>query len=64
MHDVLYEKQDSPGKLSWTDLARRAGLADSVGLKACIADSVIASRVKQDEVDGRKLGRRGTPLVS
>ena len=63
MHDILYEKQDSIGLLSWTDLSRRAGVSDSTFLTSCMKDSTVAARIVADEADARKLQIRGTPMV-
>jgi protein-disulfide isomerase len=63
MHDVLYEKQDSIGVLSWAEFGRRAGLADSSVLAACMQDSTIAARIAADELAARQLNATGTPVV-
>ena len=63
MHDVLYQKQDSLGILSWSELGRRAGATDSAGLASCMADSAIAARVLVDEDDAKNLEIKGTPMI-
>jgi protein-disulfide isomerase len=63
MHDLLFQRQDSLGKLPWQTLAARAGIADTSSFAQCMADESTAALVRTDFDLGRKLGVKGTPTV-
>lgn len=63
MTDLLFALQDSVGLIGWTDLAKRAGIADSSAHVACMRNETTIQRVVMDEALGRQLGVRGTPTV-
>lgn len=62
-HDMVYQKQDSLGLLSFTEFARRAGIADLEDFERCVADTTKVLRIADDIAAVRKLGGHGTPTV-
>ncbi len=62
-HDVLYGKQDSLGYLSFTELAKRAAVADTVQFSQCVArtDTVVA--IARDLHAGAQIEVPGTPAI-
>jgi protein-disulfide isomerase len=63
LHDLLFEKQDSIGLLSWATLAHRSRIPDARAFSRCLTDSAATWRVRADIAAGRRLGVRGTPTV-
>jgi protein-disulfide isomerase len=64
MYEVLYERQDSLGLLSWTEMGKRAGVTDSGSFATCLAQSAIPVRVGADLEVGRMIGVAATPTVA
>lgn len=62
-HDLLYSVQDSLGLVSWTSLATRAGLADTVAFAACVRSDKQKPRIDTDMAAAERLGIRGTPML-
>lgn len=63
LHNVLYDRQDSIGALSWAAFAMRAGVADSAAFAACMVGRAAAERVRADVRAGMNLEITGTPTV-
>jgi len=62
-HDVLFDKQDSIGLLSWTTIAARAGVRDRGAFTACLKGRPALEAVQRDMDAGDRLGVRGTPTI-
>lgn len=62
-HNLVFQVHDSLQQLTVTDLARRAGAADTVAFKSCFSDSVGVNRIDQDVAAAKRLGGRGTPTI-
>lgn len=62
-HNALFAQQDSLGLISWTQLARAAGVPDEVGFEACMQSSVPGTEIERDLQAGTRLGVRGTPAI-
>jgi protein-disulfide isomerase len=60
---VLFEKQDSIGRISWNDFAVRAGVSDTITFSRCRQRSQPAEAVRRDIAVGRSLGLEGTPAI-
>ena len=63
IRNVLFDKQDSIGKLPWGIFAQRAGLADTTAFVDCVKRRSFDARVVEDSVAARELGVRGTPTI-
>lgn len=63
MYEALYRSQDSLGLLPFPELARRAGVPDSVKYEACLARTAKPAIIDADRYLGDSLGVRGTPGV-
>jgi protein-disulfide isomerase len=61
--DVLFERQDSLGSVSWTRLAEDANVGDPARLARCVDTREFADRVAEDTRAGHGLDMRGTPLL-
>jgi protein-disulfide isomerase len=62
-HDLLYQRQDSIGKLRWTVLAKRAGIPDTTAFARCLADPITIAAVDSDIEAAKRLKAKGTPTV-
>lgn len=62
-HELLYQLQDSIGKLSWWEVARRAGMADSVAFLDCVREERHVDVVERDLAAARALNLRVTPTI-
>jgi predicted DsbA family dithiol-disulfide isomerase len=62
-HALLFHLQDSIGKISFQDFARRAGVPDSALFRRCNDDMGIKDRVRQDAKEAERIGVRGTPAM-
>lgn len=60
-HDVLFENHERIGRLSWTELAARAGVRDTIRFRDCLGDSLAHERVAKDTALAYHLGVRATP---
>jgi len=60
-HDLLYALQDSIGKMSWTDLAARAGVARLDAFRKCVDDERNSGAVERDVLLARELEVDRTP---
>jgi protein-disulfide isomerase len=63
VHDVLLEKQDSIGILSWSEVGYRAGVSDLPRFEQCMGEPAVADRINADYVLGDEAGVDGTPTV-
>lgn len=63
MHDLLFEKQDSLGLMSWVDFAHEAGVQDTATFLACNSARGVPERVAKGLTDGEALGLHETPVV-
>jgi protein-disulfide isomerase len=63
MHDQLYELQDSLGLISFSSIARRAGVADSVAFLDCVGDTKTSEIVERDFQLGMVIGVSATPTL-
>lgn len=61
MHDELFAKADSLGKLSWSQYAQRAGVPDLRSFEQCLEDVSVARYLTVDSIAGSRLGVTGTP---
>ncbi len=62
-HATLLARQADIGGGRWTDLARRAGIPDTLGFVRCLAGVEAQARVAADRHLAVRLGLRGTPAV-
>jgi protein-disulfide isomerase len=60
---VAYAKQDSLGLTPWPELAREAGVVDTVTFEACLQNPTPARRIDEGFRLGESLRLRGTPTV-
>jgi protein-disulfide isomerase len=61
MHDSLYARVKDLGVVSWTSLARLAGVPDTASFSRCLIEGVPAARLKADADAAARLGIRATP---
>ena len=62
-HDLVFAKQDSLSQVSWSSLAREAGIVDTSAFNACLSDPATRAQVTRDSVAGVRLGMTGTPTL-
>jgi protein-disulfide isomerase len=62
-HNLLFQNQDSLGKIAWTTLATRAGVQDKGAFEACMTSDVPATKLRADSLAGVSLHLLGTPTV-
>ncbi len=62
-HAGLFHSQSMIGTRPWADFAAEAGVADSAAFRACMQDSVSASRVRRDVALAKQLRLSRTPTV-
>lgn len=62
-HDVLYVTQESLGVIPWAQLARRAGVPDTMRFKHCLADTVVPVSIQRDMKVAETLKLVGTPSI-
>lgn len=62
-HDLLYQLQDSIGRIGWTEFARRAGVPVVTELEACMEEERHTHAVERDVALARSLQLRGTPAI-
>ncbi len=60
---ILFAKSDSLGRISFTSLADRAGVADTAVFSRCLGGRAARARVEVDARLGRALGLPGTPTT-
>jgi protein-disulfide isomerase len=60
---VAYGAQDSIGLLGWGELARRAGLGDTVAFHACARSRVLHPRISHGVALGNEMGITSTPTI-
>ena len=60
---TLFAAQDSLGLIPWTELASRAGVANSKAYEQCLADPEASRRVESDFEAGSELRINGTPAL-
>ena len=61
-HSHAFEHQDSIPFIRWTDIAATLGV-NSASFEACLGDSSVSQRVREDSLDAKRLGVTGTPTV-
>lgn len=61
VHDMMFALQDSLGRISWTELARRAGVSDLPRFEQCSRSVLPVTQIARDTLDGARLKIRGTP---
>jgi protein-disulfide isomerase len=61
--DETFASQDSIGLLAWQEIGRRAGVADTAALAACIQERSTINRVADQRESGRALGITSTPTI-
>lgn len=62
-HELLFSKQDSIGRLTWLELARRAGIPDLRRFEECSREGEPSKRIASDVAAGDRLGLYATPTV-
>jgi protein-disulfide isomerase len=62
-HDLLYEKQDSIGLLSFAAFAKRANVGDSALFSRCVAKSDSVPAISRDLRAARAIEVPGTPAI-
>lgn len=63
MHDLLFRKQDSLGLKTWWSYAQEAGMTDSAGFTACVANPREPERVVAGRKAGEAIRVSATPTV-
>ena len=63
IYKALYSTQDSLGRISYRELARRAAVPDLVRFDACISDTTSVARIERDLKAARDTNIPGTPGV-
>ena len=63
LYYLLYEKQDSLGLISFTELATRAGVSNIAAFEACNASSTSTPAVDVDMALALRLPLHGTPAI-
>lgn len=61
--NLLFQRQDSIGLVSWQDFAARSKVSDADEFKRCLSSSTAHDRVAQDISAGSKLQLEGTPAL-
>lgn len=61
--DLLFEKQDSLGLITWEDAAARSGVADTIAFARCRRGTTARMRVDADIAAGLEIGIAGTPTL-
>jgi len=62
-HALLFRLQDSIGKISFQEFARRADVPDTALFDRCMDDVATKDRVRQDVKEAESIGVRGTPAM-
>jgi protein-disulfide isomerase len=63
MHDALYLNSDSLASGRWADLAREAGVTDSLAFTNCLSSGPTDAQLRSDSVAAQSVGARGTPTI-
>lgn len=63
LHDLLFQQQDSIGRVAWGEWARRAMIPDSALFMRCLDQKRVATRVDEDVNVARALGITVTPTL-
>jgi protein-disulfide isomerase len=63
MYKTLYATQDSLGRISYHELARRAAVSDLARFDGCMADTASVARIERDLKAARDANIPGTPGV-
>lgn len=61
--DVVFGRQDSLGLVSWTHLARLAGVKSLDEFDSCVAGATTFARIDSGVATGKRLRLQGTPTV-
>ncbi len=62
-YEAAYAHQDSIGLISFADIARRAGLIDTVAFNECLASDRFDKTLQRDLALVDRLDARGTPVI-
>jgi protein-disulfide isomerase len=62
-HDLLFDKRDSLGLISFDEMARRSGVPDLALFKRCDTKPGSVATIDQDASLARAIGAHGTPAV-
>jgi protein-disulfide isomerase len=62
-YTLLFQHQDSLGRLEWSGLADRAGITDTASFNACLSSDAIAAAIRSDSLAAASLHVNGTPTV-
>jgi protein-disulfide isomerase len=62
-HGLLFRLQDSIGKISFQDFAKRAQIPDIALFSKCAEDVRTKDRVREDAREADRIGVRGTPAM-
>ena len=62
MSNIIFSKQDSLGNLSWSDLARRSEVVDTIAFEACLTGPT-PPRVTRGTELAKELNLRGTLTI-
>jgi protein-disulfide isomerase len=60
---VLFQDQTQIGKISWTEFARQAGVADLDSFDRCVSERRPARQIEADLKAGKRLGVPATPTI-
>ncbi|MEP7346483.1 MAG: DsbA family protein [Gemmatimonadaceae bacterium] len=60
-HDLLFQKAESIGTLTWIAFARRAGIADTTKFAQCLSTSNVDRSLARDSAAAESLHVEGTP---
>lgn len=62
-HDALFARQDSIGRVPWSDFARSARVPDAAAFSACMEKKGPVPALEADERAAHQLGVRATPTL-
>jgi Na+:H+ antiporter, NhaA family len=63
LHDLLFDRPDSIGVWSWSDVGARVGVADRDWFTKCMGNESTLTRIRDDSTAASALGLTGTPTV-
>lgn len=63
VHALLFLMQDSLGAVSWSTLAARVGIPDTIAFSACLVRTNTQSRIDSDLAAARAVHAIGTPTI-
>jgi protein-disulfide isomerase len=62
-HNYLFEHHDSLGVESWSAIARKAGIADTLAFEKCLDAPTTMAALTNDSLDAERLRVTGTPTI-